>query len=306
MKKYPKQAEILNKLLVEKNISKASLAKQTGISPASITYYCNGEKMMSLSNATKIASVLGVSLDYLATGQPQHYGHLMVTEEEYALVNAFRKWYLNSSNNPILPGSTDHLFLRGTTGIDKSEMIQKEVLPYLPYVGGFYTQNVQSDGKCIGYALNPVREDQEYILVKERDEDNSKRLFIYEDENGQWIFDNTVFEQYGTQFLQDSLERHTQLNVLDQTGGLELLCPGFNKMLYEALNTTPCIGVYKSIESTKIMAQKMAQANQCAKDRLLYLNTLTKTFHAKILDVTLDNSEDVQQSVQSFVKSHLY
>ena len=262
--------------------------------------------MMSLSNATKIASVLGVSLDYLATGQPQHYGHLMVTEEEYALVNAFRKWYLNSSNNPILPGSTDHLFLRGTTGIDKSEMIQKEVLPYLPYVGGFYTQNVQSDGKCIGYALNPVREDQEYILVKERDEDNSKRLFIYEDENGQWIFDNTVFEQYGTQFLQDSLERHTQLNVLDQTGGLELLCPGFNKMLYEALNTTPCIGVYKSIESTKIMAQKMAQANQCAKDRLLYLNTLTKTFHAKILDVTLDNSEDVQQSVQSFVKSHLY
>lgn len=147
---------------------------------------------------------------------------------------------------------------------------------------------------------------EEYALVKEKDEDNSQRLFIYEDENGQWIFDHTVFEKYGTQFLEVSLDRHTKLNVLDQTGGLELLCPNFNKMLYEVLNTTPCIGVYKSIESTKMMAKKMAEANQCAKDRPLYLNNLTKTFHAKILDVTPDNVEQITQSVQSFVKSHLY
>ena len=69
MSKYPIQGQALRDALSQNDMSRAELARLTGLSPTAITFYCRGEKIMSLLNAAKIAQALGISLEYLATGE---------------------------------------------------------------------------------------------------------------------------------------------------------------------------------------------------------------------------------------------
>lgn len=48
--------------LIKQSINKADLARKSGLAASTITEYMHGDKVPSLLNAAKIASVLGFSL----------------------------------------------------------------------------------------------------------------------------------------------------------------------------------------------------------------------------------------------------
>jgi len=156
MSKYPIQAQVLNDMLTLRGMARNELARRTGLSPTAITYYCNGQKMMSLLNGAKIARILDVSLEYLATGDAALNAskEKMVSEEEFSLVQAFRSWMEDSR---IESKMSRHLFLRGVAGAGKSKEIRKAVISHLEQVGGFYVQHVHDGDRIAGFALNPVR-----------------------------------------------------------------------------------------------------------------------------------------------------
>ena len=58
--------ERLEKARVAKGMSQNELAKELGITQAAYWYFENNEKSPSLPVAKRLATILGVSLDYLA------------------------------------------------------------------------------------------------------------------------------------------------------------------------------------------------------------------------------------------------
>jgi len=304
MSKYPIQAQVLSDMLSLRGMARNELARRTGLSPTAITYYCNGQKMMSLLNAAKIARTLDVSLEYLATGDAEHdvSRERLVSEEEFSLVQAFRTWMEDSR---IESKMSRHLFLRGVAGAGKSKEIRKAVISHLEQVGGFYVQHVYDGGQILGVALNPVRDDFEYVLAKEKDADNVKRMFVFRKDDG-WEFDGDVYEQYGVKYLRDNLDRQTALTVLDETGGLELLCTGFRTLLYKTLDATPCIGAVKSMGDSNPVWGFVRQMQDAAPAREEYLRLLSGTHNTKFLDLTADNVEKTRHKVAQFVNANLH
>ena len=99
---------VLRHILAERGLSQSELARKAGISPAAVSYYCSGERAMSLVNAARIAGALGISLEHLATGRDP---------------------------SPDLR-QPRHLFLRGAMGVGKSEILQAIVQAYPASVAG--------------------------------------------------------------------------------------------------------------------------------------------------------------------------
>ena len=61
-------AQIFNKVITEKKISAYKMSKDTGISDSLICYWKKGERMPNAENLIVISRYLGVSIDYLLTG----------------------------------------------------------------------------------------------------------------------------------------------------------------------------------------------------------------------------------------------
>lgn len=57
--------EILNQELQKQNISQRELANRTGLTEASISQYCNGQRSPNVNTIIKIANELHVNADYL-------------------------------------------------------------------------------------------------------------------------------------------------------------------------------------------------------------------------------------------------
>lgn len=70
--------EIFEKLLKAKNVTAYRVAKETGISTATLTQWKNGSSTPKTDKLQKIADYFGVSLNYLTTGEekedePKYY-----------------------------------------------------------------------------------------------------------------------------------------------------------------------------------------------------------------------------------------
>ena len=195
-----------------------------------------------------------------------------------------------------------HLFLRGPIGIGKSTAIRDAVLDNLAHVGGFYVQRVLSNGQHAGFALNPLHSGSTYVLEKEIDSDTAERMFIIKDKNG-FRHNLDVFAQVGVDCLRDNLKRCPALTVLDETGGIELLCVEFRDILYETLERLPCIGTVKSAANTAHMAKNVPRIISAKTAQDEYLHMLTHTCSSRILDMTEANRQTLRQETLRFVKA---
>jgi len=303
MSKYPIQAQVLHEAMTRQGVNRASLARQTGLSPTSIAYYLSGEKMMSFTNAVKIAGALDITLDYLATGNPTYDTQTpkVVNEDEFSLVQAFRSWMAVSQMENKM---SRHLFLRGAACIEKSQLIRKAVISHLDQVGGYYLQQIRDGDQIVGAALNPIRDDFEYVLIKQKDADNERRMILSK-QNDTWSFHSDVFAHYGVQYLRESLSRNASLIVLDETGGMELRSKEFCDVLYEALDTTPCIGAIKDCDMCRKVEGDSVPEHCAMPVREQYLKLLTNNYSTKFLFVTTDNMEKNRHRVLQFVNANL-
>lgn len=122
---------------------------------------------------------------------------------------------------------TRRLFLTGPMGCGKSTAIEKALGERIIRCGGFRTRRQRDiEGHAVSFFLeSPDRKEQAIFL----DVSSGKPEIRME-----------VFSQLGTRLLEG------RVLVLDEIGGIELLCPEFMAQLERVLrNDTPILGVMK-------------------------------------------------------------
>ncbi len=265
---------VLCRVLTERGVSQSELARRTGISPAAISYYCAGERARSLLNAARIAQNLGISLDQLATGREP----------------------------APAAGAARHLFLRGAMGVGKSGVLRTVVEAYPGQVAGFYAQRMLQNGRRAGFALKAIMPGEAGPWAKELEERD--RLFLYE-ADGAWHFRPKVFETWGVACLRAAREVRARLLVIDEIGGVELLCDAFMEALFKCLEALPCLGVFKSSANLEAMAAKLPDAHRCRARRAACMQRLTHGLGADFADMTEDNAAEVRRRALAFARDRV-
>lgn len=138
----------------------------------------------------------------------------------------------------------NHLFITGPVQTGKSTLLMEAIAPYREYMGGFVSQRLKdengttrafrladlSEGPSLTAPYDPELPDIFLTLGEERRSDLS------------------VFETKGIDIILKTKEQNKIL-LLDEIGGIELRSEKFTEALFDALDTTSCIGVLKGDES---------------------------------------------------------
>ena len=122
------------------------------------------------------------------------------------------------------------LFLTGPMGCGKSTAIAQALGSTACRGGGFFTRRqLDSSGKLTGFSLESP--------------DGARGEVFLDFTQGKPVWNLSVFSQLGRDLLTDP---DAPFLVLDEIGGVELLCPEFADALEAVfVRGTPCIGVMK-------------------------------------------------------------
>ena len=158
-----------------------------------------------------------------------------------------------------------HLFLTGPMGCGKSTAINRAVGEKLPHFGGFLTKRV----------LGPDGHAQSFYLESP---DGAKQETFLDFSSGKPEVHMEVFQDLGVSLLAGNCL------ILDEIGGIELLCPEFTAALEAVLaGDAPILGVMKGkapanalisrlglTEEYEIASQNLRKAMQEDENTLLY------------------------------------
>lgn len=131
------------------------------------------------------------------------------------------------------------LFLTGAMGCGKSTAIRRGLGEDLPRLGGFLTDRVRDrGGKVLRFTLSDAEQKYNETFL---DVSESAPVIRWE-----------TFSGLGRELLRgDAL-------VLDEIGGVELLCPAFLDQLERLLKSdTPIVGVYKGEGACAALVRKL-------------------------------------------------
>lgn len=157
------------------------------------------------------------------------------------------------------------LFLTGPMGFGKSTVIEKALGYRLSRCGGFLTRRTRDEsGRVISFSLASP--------------DGTQKETFLDFSSGKPELDRDVFSRLGTKLL------NGEFLVLDEIGGVELLCPEFTAALEKALKSgVPILGVMKGegpagklvetlglTEEYELAASRLRHWMQTDADTLLY------------------------------------
>ena len=109
---------IFTQILKEKKITGKELANKTNISQSLISDYKNGKVEPSMTNIYKIAKYLGVSCDYLITGQTEQ---LHLNQEEKLLIKYYRNMSAEQKKGIMVTAET--MYNAHPTGLSSNSKI---------------------------------------------------------------------------------------------------------------------------------------------------------------------------------------
>ncbi len=161
------------------------------------------------------------------------------------------------------------LFITGPIQTGKSTMLQHVLEPYGALTGGFISQRLMDEtGKTRGFRLTDYREKPSLTAPY-----SSSLPDIFMEFGNPKKMNLSVFETKGVEILQKAMETRSIL-LMDEIGGVELLSAPFKDLLYEALETSTCIGILKAEESLLHMHEDVRQAHKELLSHLSRLGTV--------------------------------
>lgn len=189
-----------------------------------------------------------------------------------------------------------HLFLEGPVQTGKSTLLRECLAPYPKQLGGFSSQRLWQESLPCGYRLTPACEfhlDADY-------HPDLKGVFMYHfGEVSQK--DPSVFQSYGVQLLKDA--ENSQLILLDEIGGSELLVPAFRNRLYQILSgPTPCIGVLKLSSKASFMSQAAGYPGEVVDCNLQLHEKLNQIPGCRILSFSRENRSYLKREIEKFLE----
>lgn len=142
-----------------------------------------------------------------------------------------------------------HLFLMGSMGSEKSEILRRVLGSKLMYAGGFVTDMaLDENGMLLGLELFPAAAaggaggfiGERFLDCREFPPSH----------------DNEVFRNTGVRLLHEA--EYYPFAVLDEFGGYETVIPQYRQALFELLQSElPCIGTLKPADEADMMRQSL-------------------------------------------------
>lgn len=192
----------------------------------------------------------------------------------------------------------EKIFLEGDSFIGKSTLLRKCLEKEDISVAGFYVERrLNSMKEIIGFELKNVKE----LMWKKTSFPIDSNCFIWS-EKGKKIRRLEVFETFGVQLLEEAINSSTDIILLDEIGGIELLSARFYQNLL-ALIQQPrkIIGVYKS-ENNYQRQKKMAVEKFNIDVQREHLRNQICQNKGKIVELTEENSVYVENMLSQILK----
>ncbi|MBD3271825.1 MAG: AAA family ATPase [Elusimicrobia bacterium] len=133
----------------------------------------------------------------------------------------------NSMDTDINRPLPQHIFITGTVGVGKTTLIKESLLPWIASAGGFYTEEVRTNGRRQGFMLKTLHGEETLFALKGRK--NPHRI-------GKYGVDINAFEEIGVSALEDAL-KNKKIIVIDEIGSMELLSPKFHEVFLRLLSS---------------------------------------------------------------------
>lgn len=188
-------------------------------------------------------------------------------------------------------------FLEGDRFVGKSTLIKQKVLASNQTASGFHVLRRMTETREItGFELRSVTDwfdDEKAFQLKD------EHLFLSFD-SGKKIRDLTVFDQFGIELLTQAAACETELIILDEIGGIELLVDDFTELLFSLLKQPrKIIGVFKS-EANYQRQKRNSPFALAVEERRNELRQLLLE-RGEIVQMTTENHECTAQKLEHFL-----
>lgn len=196
-----------------------------------------------------------------------------------------------------------HFFLQGEPGIGKSWMIRDALQPYQEAFAGYGVQRLFQGKELMGFCVKDIRQDfacrdrhleQGETVVPGRD-----GVFLYQGQMALPVLERMIQSVY-----RDCKNQGRRMVLLDEIGGGELESDFFMETLYSILKgDKPCIGVLKSAENLRRMAQRRGLGPDFMERHSALERFLGE--HGMLLTMTEGNRGVCAECLDGYIREHI-
>ena len=186
------------------------------------------------------------------------------------------------------------LFLTGSSGLGKTEMIKNTLGKSFAFAGGYITKRVTNkNGATIGYdLLSPT-------AISEISYCPASRFLDYTCTPPK--VNTEVFRKDGVRLLREA--EYYPFSVIDELGGFELLIPEFRAALSDFLSSPcPCIGVFKGLIECENLRRSLGLTDRFFTCRQQILSAMKNFDDIRIIEITGKNDEAAMLAVRDWCK----
>ncbi|MGX6979869.1 nucleoside-triphosphatase [Vagococcus elongatus] len=189
------------------------------------------------------------------------------------------------------------LFLTGPSGVGKSTLIKKEINRQQVSVGGFFVERVYTkQGKLSAFELCSANTlDLSFMSQK------CHQFIQFDDTGTHWKLE--IFSYFGRQLLRQAAQQSPDIILLDEIGGIELMCLDFKGELMSLFKKpVKIIGVFKSEENYLRQKKNSPMTFNVDKEREQIMNEIEKN-NGRLLYMNKDNYSTMEEEVKKFMTS---
>ncbi|MFA5859103.1 MAG: nucleoside-triphosphatase [Elusimicrobiota bacterium] len=169
---------------------------------------------------------------------------------------------------------TKNLFITGTPGVGKTMLLREVCLPYMPRLGGFYTETVMDGNTREGFILKTLCGKYNGILAKKGMKAKHKL--------NKYGIDLTVLDNIGV-IAVDNAVATRDLVVIDEIGTIEILSPRFCECVARALASKK-----KVLATIRMNAQPFS-------------DEIKRMYDSEVVEVTRQNYLEVKKYVKEWL-----
>lgn len=209
--------------------------------------------------------------------------------------------FLNKSEVEVSVRSVgnEEFFLEGDKFIGKSMLLRESLRNFGYSIGGFYVDRLKDEtDEIVGFVLKDAKE----LFNPEKTDEIIKEHCFLRMDNGKRRRNLAVFEHFGKQLLRDASHSQSDIILLDEIGGIELLVPSFTAELMK-LTAQPrkILGVFKSDKNYQRQRQNSQKKLDIAEQREK-LRTQICLNNGEIIELTEENRTQCEKKVQDFLR----
>lgn len=192
------------------------------------------------------------------------------------------------------------LLIEGERQIGKSHLLHEVLSKSGKSYGGYYVQRVMCEGKNYGFAIQKLTAGIPIQLTVDRSQVHPKNLFIYA-EGEQRIVAQHCFDAVAIEALEEAVKRKTDVIVLDELGGVELLSADFCDTLKSVLLHQNIVGTFKQDDNLSEIQRRAGLSEVRLKEEREKLKKWLVLCNVQVITLAEQNRQTVKGVLRDYL-----